>query len=128
MALKDQLRDARRKAGLTQEQAAQLIGVSKSTWAGYEIGNSRPDADKIGAILEALQIDANTLFEYKESPAQEDAEDSGRVVTMEMSNRLFDILVEGGLIQDGSSFTEEDSAFLQHIIGLLDVWFRGKCS
>lgn len=118
MSLKDQIRDARRKAGMTQEQAAQLIGVSKSTWAGYETGNSRPDADKIGAILVALGIDANTLFEYEKSPVPEGTEDEK--ISIEEMKQLLRAL---GFIGDGRELTEKDVKFLSGVFDMLDAWF-----
>ena len=57
--------------------------------------------------------------ETKNSPAPEGAEER---ISMEQSDRLFDALVQAGIIPDSISFTEDDRAFLQHIIGLLDVW------
>lgn len=123
MALEDRIKEARKRAGLTQEQAAHCIGVAKSTWAGYEIGNSQPDIAKLVKIMEALNVDANYLWQdyitQKNSPAPEGAEER---ISMEQSDRLFDALVQAGIIPDSISFTEDDRAFLQHIIGLLDVW------
>lgn len=38
MPTKDQIRLARTQAGLTQQQAADLLGVPRNTWARYEMG------------------------------------------------------------------------------------------
>ena len=54
MALEDRIKEARKNAGLTQQQAASMIGVAKSTWAGYESGNSTPDIDKLVRIMDTL--------------------------------------------------------------------------
>lgn len=127
MALEDRIKEARKRAGLTQEQAAHCIGVAKSTWAGYEIGNSQPDIAKLVKIMEALNVDANYLWQdyitQKNSPAPEGAEEQ---ISMEESNRLFDALVQAGLISDSIEFSDDDRAFLRHVIGLLDVWSRSK--
>lgn len=34
-----------------------------------------------------------------------------------------DLLISMGLIKEGQNLSEEDLAFLEHIIGLLDTWF-----
>lgn len=43
MAFKEQLKAARLAKGYTQEQLATAIGVAKSTFTGYEKGNSEPN-------------------------------------------------------------------------------------
>ncbi|WMI82066.1 helix-turn-helix domain-containing protein [Anaerotignum sp. MB30-C6] len=62
MSLNDRIKEARLNKGLTQEQLGKLIGVAKTTVAGYE-KNREPDASTIGAIIDALNVDANFLFQ-----------------------------------------------------------------
>lgn len=62
-------------------------------------------------------------YKTEKSPAPKDAED---LISMEESNRLFDSLVQAGLIQDNIEFSTDDRAFLSHVIGLLEVWVRNK--
>ena len=130
MALEDRIKEARRAANLTQLQAATKIGVAKSTWAGYESGNSTPDIDKLVKIMDALSVDANYLWqdynqeETKKSPAPEGAEDED-IISMEQSNRLFDALVAAGLIVD-DDLAAEDIHFLGHICDLIGDWFARK--
>ena len=61
--LKDRLRAARKAKGMTQQALADAIGVKKSTVCGYEIGNSEPDMAKMVMIMNALDVDANFLFQ-----------------------------------------------------------------
>lgn len=63
MAFIDRLKDARKNAGLTQEKLAQKIGVAKSTYTGYEKGNSEPNMYVLSKIMEALKVDANYLYQ-----------------------------------------------------------------
>jgi len=65
MGFGDRLREARISKGMTQEQLAREIGVAKSTLTGYEKGNREPDLFKIKRIIEALDIDAEYLFDIK---------------------------------------------------------------
>ena len=60
---KDRLKEARQKIRLTQAQAAEAIGVAKSTYAGYETGHSEPDLQKIEKLLDVLKVDANFLWQ-----------------------------------------------------------------
>lgn len=63
MAFKDRLKEARLAANLTQEQIANIIGVAKSTFTGYEKGNSEPNMATVQKIMDALNIDANFLWQ-----------------------------------------------------------------
>ncbi len=63
MAFYDRLKESRIKAGLTQEQLAEKLGVAKSTLSGYESGNREPTVATIAKALETLNIDANYLYQ-----------------------------------------------------------------
>lgn len=63
MAFKDRLKEARLTKGLTQEQIAEKIGVAKSTFTGYEKGNSEPNMLTVSKIMKELQVDANYLYQ-----------------------------------------------------------------
>lgn len=62
MSLNQRIKEARLKMGYTQEQLGSMIGVAKTTVAGYE-KNREPDAATIGLIIDALKVDANFLFQ-----------------------------------------------------------------
>lgn len=61
--LKDRIREARKKMGLTQQEVAKMLGIAKSTYTGYETGNSNPDMYKMAQIMRALNVDANYLLQ-----------------------------------------------------------------
>ena len=79
------------------------------------------------AVVSLIEKGFESLYadhhKTEKSPAPEDAED---LISMEESNRLFDSLVQAGLIQDDVEFSTDDRAFLAHVIGLLEVWIRNK--
>lgn len=62
MSLNDRIKEARKRKGITQEQLGALIGVAKTTVAGYE-NNREPTAAKVGEIADALGVDVNFLFQ-----------------------------------------------------------------
>lgn len=124
MALEDRIKEARKNNGLTQQQAANMIGVAKSTWAGYESGNSTPDIDKIVKIMDVLGVDANYLWqdykqeETKKSPAPEGTEE--KRFTVDDMKFLLNYLGYGDNIED---ISDKDFAFLSGIFDLLEAWF-----
>lgn len=63
MGFKERLKEARLLNNMTQEQVAEKIGVAKSTFTGYEKGNSEPSMYTISQIMKSLNIDANFLWQ-----------------------------------------------------------------
>lgn len=63
MEFKDSLREARKAAGLTQGQVAELMNITKSTYCGYETGKRQPDVAKIKQISDILGIPADKLLQ-----------------------------------------------------------------
>ena len=43
MSYDTRLREARKRAGLTQEELGKLVGCAKTTITGYETGKSEPN-------------------------------------------------------------------------------------
>ena len=67
-------------------------------------------------------IENSSVVETKKSPAPEGTRDKEHILLDETN----DLLVELGYIQKGQQLSDADLAFLEHWIGLLDAWFRGK--
>jgi transcriptional regulator with XRE-family HTH domain len=63
MSFGTRIKEARKAKGLTQTQLAEIVGVAKTTISGYESGHSEPDEQRIIAIMKALGIDANYLWQ-----------------------------------------------------------------
>lgn len=62
----DKLKQRRKELKLTQQQLAEMVGAKKNTISNYECGISSPNEDTIITLMEALQCDANYLFDYQE--------------------------------------------------------------
>lgn len=63
MAYSDRLREARKKAGLTQTELGGLVGCAKTTITGYETGKSEPNMATLSRIMQVLNVDANFIFQ-----------------------------------------------------------------
>lgn len=57
-----QLKKARQNKGFSQNQLAQKLGLSVSTYANYEQGRRFPDYDDMVNIISVLDLNANLLF------------------------------------------------------------------
>lgn len=56
------IRYLRESKGLTQDQLAEKLFVTRQTVSNYETGRTRPDVDMIVSIANVLETDANTVF------------------------------------------------------------------
>ena len=56
------IRDNRKKRGLTQQQVANLTGVSKNHVTNWEAGRARPDLTVIPALCDVLEISLPAFF------------------------------------------------------------------
>lgn len=63
MGFTDQLKRARLSMGLTQQQVADIMGITKSTYCGYETGKRQPDVAKIKKLASILHTSGDVLLE-----------------------------------------------------------------
>jgi transcriptional regulator with XRE-family HTH domain len=64
----DLIREARRRAGLTQQEAAERVGTTQSAIARWERGGSAPSMDTTMRVLRALGFDLEyALVDYDDS-------------------------------------------------------------
>ena len=102
----------------------EFIKYSKAKNASTIMRYYEPEEKKLLKCGVVTIDETDKILEMTEkSPTPEGAEDR---ISMEESNRLFDALVGGGFIDEGADLTDDDRAFLMHIIGLLDSWGRSK--
>jgi transcriptional regulator with XRE-family HTH domain len=59
------IRKAREVAGLSQEQAAQALGIKVQAWQKYEYGERNPKDDMLEKIAAALNTDIEMLTTFK---------------------------------------------------------------
>jgi len=62
MSLHERIKEARKRKGLTQTELGLIIGVAKTTIAGYE-KLYEPSASQLGAIADALDVDVTFLLQ-----------------------------------------------------------------
>lgn len=71
MGFPEQLKIARLNMNYTQQQVADLIGIAKSTYCGYETGKRQPDVEKIKLLARILHTSGDTLLETGFGPERE---------------------------------------------------------
>lgn len=63
MSFSTRMRERREMLGLKQSELGRLLGVTGSAVANYESGFSSPKAEVLFKAFDALQCDANYLFQ-----------------------------------------------------------------
>lgn len=123
--------DARKAIGMTQRTLAEKLGIAASTLNGYEKGNHKPDSDVLIAVSSITGCTIDYLLNrvdgfhdyYGKEKAPASAEAETREISLEETDKL---LVALGLIKEGEQLSDDDLAFLEGIITLLNAWFKRK--
>lgn len=64
----ENLKEARKAAGLSQTYVAQQLGVAKSTYSLYESGKREPDVSKIKKLAQIIGVSSDSLLGLPENP------------------------------------------------------------
>lgn len=127
MSLGSKINEIRKQKGLSIDELCELSGIPKGTLSKITAGiTTSPTLDTVRAIASALECKLDDLDDNqsaKKSPGTAEAAPGEGRISMEESNRLLDAL---GLVEEGQDLSDDDLAFLEHIIGLLDAWFRKR--
>ena len=95
MQLSDKLVSLRRSLGLSQEELAEKLNVSRQAISKWEGAQSVPDMGRIIQLSELFGVSTDYLLkdnmENEEPAAAEDTEGSARTIGMEEANRFLDI-------------------------------------
>lgn len=62
ISLGNRIREARKQAGLTQEELAERIGVSRTAISRFELGEIEPSLRNLSALAESLNVSADRLL------------------------------------------------------------------
>ena len=69
MGFSEQLKKARVSMGYTQQQVADALGLTASTYCGYETGKRQPDVAKLKQLARILNTTGSFLLETEPVPA-----------------------------------------------------------
>lgn len=80
------IREARKRQGLTQEQLAEQVHVSRQTVSHWENGRAEPNYETLKALAETLEIDLVPFFQ-EEQPAKAEPEEDVKSVELPVQSR-----------------------------------------
>lgn len=90
MSFTEQLKRARIAQGLTQQQVADLMGITNSTYCGYETGKRQPDVTKIKQLASTLNTSGDVLLET--GFINENSEETSNSVKLNETIKIFKTL------------------------------------
>ena len=77
MDFRDRLFDLRRQAGLSQEELANLLGLTRQAVQKWEAGTSRPDMDNLVALANYFHVSLDYLVTDRENAGTLSSPESG---------------------------------------------------
>lgn len=107
MGFAEQLRKARNTAGYTQQQVADAMGITNSTYCGYETGKRQPDVEKIKRLASIL----NTTGDYLLETDQLTRSDGRKFMSLYLRHKK--------MLNDFCDLSEHDQSVVEKLIFLL---------
>lgn len=89
MQTSEKIKQARKKAGLTQKKLADILGTSQQNLAQYENGKRKPKIETLKRIASALGVEVEDLADWRDIP-----EIANRIYASELINLKRKILEE----------------------------------
>ncbi len=62
MDIAQRLQELRKRAGYSQEQVAELLGLSRQAVSKWESGQGKPDVDNIVKLTEVYHVSADYIY------------------------------------------------------------------
>jgi transcriptional regulator with XRE-family HTH domain len=105
--LGDRIKSTRQKKDITQDEMAEMIGVTRGGYSSYETGKNVPPADKLSKIADILKVSADYLLGRTDDPYQLISLDNG-TLSEEEQGMLKKFLIESEeIIRSKGSADEE---------------------
>ena len=139
MSVSENLVELRKLNNYSQEELAELIGVSRQTLSKYETGESLPDIEKCRQLAEVFSVTVDDLVSYEKNDADNlgysippkgkhifgmvRVGDKGQIVIPAKARKIFGIAPGDALIVLGD---EGQGIALIKEKGLLDLINRAK--
>lgn len=94
------MKNKRKKLDLTQQQLADICGLSRVSISNYESGKAEPTIEKIELISKALDLDITDLIEVKEYTKFSDYSSMRKYIKRSLSIKIFDFLEKDTMLKN----------------------------
>lgn len=135
MSFSEQLKKARLAIGYTQQQVADAMGITNSTYCGYETGKRQPDVFKIKQLAAILKTSGDFLLEtgFGDELRKEDIKTSPKPAATDPEDEkekdeIVKVLTEGlsrlGFLDEEGMISDRDFKFLCSLVDLMFAHFN----
>jgi len=132
MTIEERIQELRKGKGLSQEQLAEILGVSRQAVSKWEGGQSLPEIEKLIAMSELFEVTIDYILKG-ETPASETSFKPSRFASQVVSAVATMLLAVGifaaiGQLSDGSATMDIYGGLIIESVGimlLLIGWFLG---
>ena len=126
MDFRDRLFDLRRQAGLSQEELANLLGLTRQAVQKWEAGTSRPDMDNLSALASYFHVSLDYLVTGREDAGSPPPPEHTPAVPPQSTTTVIHHYYHEGWHYEYKSQRTLFGLPLVHInIGRRDHWARG---
>lgn len=94
------MKNKRKELDLTQQQLADICGLSRVSISNYESGKAEPTIEKIELISKALDLDITDLIEVKEYTKFSDYSSMRKYIKRSLSIKIFDFLEKDTMLKN----------------------------
>lgn len=115
-----QIREARERAGLSQKELAEKIGVAPNTFHGYESGKHDPKSNLLADIAKICGVSVDFLLGLEKENAPALPENGTEALKVE---EVMEAFVQAGLVPAGKDLSDADLHFLEALIAAARQWF-----
>ena len=115
MTISDRIRELRRKRGMSQEELAEQIGISRQAVSKWESGQSMPDLDKVILLSEYFEVTTDYLLKGIQPTMPQAQKTSVNASVFAIAGTAFDAI--GLATSCGIWYEEQDAMAL--VIGLI---------
>ena len=113
MEFNNKLYNLRKQKGLSQEELASRLNVSRQTVSKWEVGESTPDMEKLAAISELFEVSLDELVLDKKLKQQE-------VVTEQIvKSELYSDIKENVLTDDNKKKAKKWLKIVAIVLGIM---------
>jgi transcriptional regulator with XRE-family HTH domain len=113
--LHERIRQTRLKRNKTQDEMAEILGMTRGGYSSYETGKNIPPADRLSTIADTLQVSTDYLLGRSEMPFQIYAilEDEGLSDTEKQLMKKF-MAESEEILRDKANITDENVERVLH--------------
>lgn len=113
--------EARERAGLSQMELAERIGVAQSSMSEYETGKRDPKSNMLERIADACNVSVDFLL-GREQQQEQMMERRMRITVGDLAQLLASV----GIVRAQNNLSDDDLMFLDSMAQVMNLWIKWR--